>query len=276
MNIQLINNKYKLLEKIGNGSFGSIYKAENCRTKETVAVKIELIVNETNLLKNESKIYQYLLGTQGIPQIKWYGKDDTNYYMVINLLGKSLEQLLNDKHVFSLKLILQIGIQLIQLLKTIHEKGLIHRDIKPDNFLLGNDETNNKTLFLIDFGLCKSYMSNGNHIKIKKTNGIIGSLTYASLNSHENTELSRRDDLESLGYMLTYFSLGTLPWRETINYNDIISLKKEIIYNKNIPNILKEFMIIIRNLSFEEKPMYEFFIHKFHEEIISINNLKII
>ena len=104
----MINNKYTLIHKIGEGSFGAIYKAQNCRTREEVAIKIEPIKLSANLLKNESVIYQYLLGTPGIPQVKWYGKDINNYYMVIPLLGKSLEELLKEKQVFSLKLVYQI------------------------------------------------------------------------------------------------------------------------------------------------------------------------
>ena len=116
--MSLIGNKYKLLEKIGEGAFGLIYKGENIRTKELVAVKIEPIVHDLKLLKNESIIYQYLINNEGIPNVKWFGKDKTNYYMVINLLGESLQSLKERKQSFSLKLVLQIGIQILFLLKT--------------------------------------------------------------------------------------------------------------------------------------------------------------
>jgi len=259
----MINNKYILKNKIGEGSFGSIYKAENYRTRELVAIKIEPIKTELKLLKNESKIYQYLLGTPGIPQVKWYGKDENNYYMVIPLLGKSLEQTLVEKQVFSLRLVLQIGIQLLQLLKAIHEKGLVHRDIKPDNFLIGIDS---KQLFLIDFGLCKAYIQDDKHIDMKRTSNLIGSLTYASINAHHYMELSRRDDLESLAYMLIYFSLGFLPWRESKEC-DIVTQKIDIMFHVNIPNILIDFISYVRKLEFKEKPKYELFINKFTSEI---------
>jgi len=260
----MINNKYILLNKIGEGSFGAIYKAENYRTREEVAIKIEPIKTGINLLKNESKIYQYLLGTQCIPQVKWYGKDDTNYYMVIPLLGKSLEHLRVEKGVFSLKLVYKIGIQLLQLLQCIHEKGLLHRDIKPDNFLLGKNTTQ---LFLIDFGLCKSYLNNDTHIDMKNTKNLIGSLTYASINAHNYKELSRRDDLESLGYMLIYFSLGGLTWRETIKESDIIDQKIKIILNTEVPYILIEYINYTRGLEFKETPNYELLKNIFKREI---------
>ena len=195
--MNLISNKYKLLDKIGEGSFGSIYKGENIRTKEYVAIKIEPIINNMKLLKNESTIYQYLNNDVGFPNVKWFGKDKINYYMVINLLGESLQSLIERKRSFSLKLVLQIGIQIIILLKTIHDKGLIHRDIKPDNFLLGLNNKN-KQIYLIDFGFCKTFLNNHKHIEMKKTNNLIGTANFASVNAHEFNELSRRDDLESL------------------------------------------------------------------------------
>ena len=153
--MSLINNKYKIIQKLGAGCFGEIYKGENIRTQEHVAIKVEAISNNLKLLKNESVIYQYLAGLQGVPNVKWFGKDTTNYYMVLNLLGDSLQTLLNSKKNFSLKLVLQVGLQIILVLQSIHEKGLVHRDIKPDNFLLGNNESK-KQIYIIDFGFCKS------------------------------------------------------------------------------------------------------------------------
>jgi serine/threonine protein kinase len=255
----IINNKYKLHEKIGEGSFGSIYKAENIRTREKVAIKVEPIKEDINLLKNETKIYQYLSNTYGIPKVKWYGKDNQNYYMVLNLLGKSLEDIKCEKQSFSLKLTLQIGIKLLNLIKEIHNKGLIHRDIKPDNFLLGI----NNSLYLIDFGLCKTYTQDGIHIAMKKNNCLIGSVTYASLNAHEFIELTRRDDLESLGYMLLYFYKGNLPWRELDNMDLIRKYKKEIINSNDIPEIFKMYFNNVRSLIFDEIPNYELLISKF-------------
>jgi serine/threonine protein kinase len=262
----MINKKYVLLEKIGEGSFGEIYKGFNYRTKEEVAIKIEKKKkNDINILKNESTIYKYLLGTRGIPIIKWYGRYEENSYMVINLLGKSLQTTIREFKNFSLNTVLQIGIQLLILLKSIHAKGLIHRDIKPENFLFDKDY---KNLFLIDFGMCKSYIKNGNHIEMKNTNGLIGSQTYASINTHKRLELSRRDDLESLGYMLIYFSLGNLPWRENVYEEaEIVELKENIIHNKNVPKILTEYLSYIRKIEFTEKPKYELFCKNFSSEL---------
>ena len=264
--MELINNKYKLLEKIGEGSFGSIYKGENIRTKELVAIKMEPITNDYKLLKNESIIYQHLTNTIGIPNVKWFGKDENNYYMVINLLGESLQSIKNSRGVFSLLLVLQIGFQIILLLKTIHDKGLIHRDIKPDNFLVSKSEKN-KQLYIIDFGFCKTYINNDKHIEMKRTNSLIGSLTYASINSHNLLELSRRDDLESLGYMLLYLYKGSLEWQKIEDITKIMSMKQKIIQNENIPEILRNYLKYVRCLEFEETPNYFLLTDMFKREI---------
>lgn len=268
----LVNKKYTLLEKIGEGSFGFVYRGQNIRTMEYVAIKIEPIKNQTKLLKNESLIYHYLNNNLGIPTVKWFGKDEHNYYMVINLLGKSLQQIKDNVGIFSLQLILKIGIIILELLKTIHEKGFVHRDIKPENFLLGIKKEDNY-IYIIDFGFCKSYLINNNHMPQKKTHNLIGSKTYASINAHNFIELSRRDDLESLGYMLLYFYLGDLEWKHEIDCNileknrRIQKMKENVIHNKKIPHSLLLYLNNVKSLTFEERPNYNMLIEMFMQEL---------
>ena len=257
----IASNKYLLTEKIGSGSFGTIYKGHNTRTNQQVAVKVEPIINKTKLLKNETIIYNYLAGLKGVPSVKWFGKDETNYYMIINLLGESLETLLEKKKTFSLKLVLQIGIQILELLETIHSKGLVHRDIKPENFLLGLGD-DKKHLYIIDFGFCRSYLQNSAHIEMKKTSNLIGTPKFASIHAHNLDELSRRDDLESLGYMLIYLFLGELEWQDIrfLNYQqntqNIVTMKQNVIHNTDIPSVLRDCLQMVFNLDFKETPDY--------------------
>jgi len=244
----LINHKYQLIEPLGNGSFGTIFKAQHIRTKEFVAIKVEPIQDNTKLLKHETIIYKYLYPCKGIPLIKWFGKDDDYYYMVISLLGPSLKEF-HMHNAFSFS----IGIQIITLLQTIHNKGLVHRDIKPDNFLLGKDD---HELYIIDFGFCKSYLVHDKHIPMKSTHCLIGSLNYASIHAHQHMELSRRDDLESAIYILLYLWTGMLPWSNVSDANLIFQQKRDIVNNRRIPPVLIEMLRYIRQLSFEDTPDY--------------------
>jgi serine/threonine protein kinase len=235
---------------------------------ENVAVKIEAIDANVKLLKNESVIYQYLNGCAGVPLVKWFGRDDKNYYMVINLLGESLQSLKNRNRSLPLSIVLKLGVQMITLLETIHNKGLVHRDIKPENFLLGQNNDMDR-MHIIDFGFCRSYLLNGGkgHIPQKKTHGIIGSLTYASLNAHALTELSRRDDMESLGYVLTNLYLGTLPWQDTPSAK-VEEEKRLIATRYDVPPVFKNYIQYVRCLKFEEAPNYAQLIKSFTSEIV--------
>lgn len=264
-----INNKYKIISKLGNGSFGNIYKGINTRTMEHVAIKVEPIVNDTNLLKNEAIIYRYLNDLTCVPLIKWYGKDKDNYYMVINLLGKSIQDVKNEIYKFSLKDTLKIGIFLIKIIRNLHERGIIHRDIKPDNFLFDTD--NKSFIYIIDFGFSKTYILNNKHIEQTKTNGIIGSLHFVSLNGHDHNELSRRDDLESLCYMLIYINNGILPWQIE---NPSIKDKKTYVKNEkiklldkssNINNVFVYYLNYIHSIKFNTNPDYEYLINLFND-----------
>jgi len=261
--VDLINNKYKIIEKIGEGSFGNIFKAFNKRKRENVVIKIESIIGGTKLLKHETIIYQYLKNTPGVPKIKWYGKDSVNYYMVLELLGPSLERVKVKSAGFSLRMTLTVGLKVLTLLRNIHEKGLIHRDVKPDNFLFGENEKTE--IYIIDFGFCKSFIENECHIPFKKTHGLIGSLSFASINAHDCNELSRRDDIECLAYMLIYLFHGSLPW-QTLSIpnpkerNQIIKeYKINILNNPDIHPLFKHYLERARRISFEETPNYDDF-----------------
>jgi serine/threonine protein kinase len=269
--MELVNRKYMLLERLGAGAYGSIYKGQNVRSKEFVAVKVEAIQESLHLLKNEAKIYHYLNGAVGIPQVRWYGKDERNYYMVLNLLGPSLQDILHKHGRFSLSFTLKIGIKLLNILKTIHDKGLVHRDIKPDNFLFGLNQMNE--LYLIDFGFCKTQSTQS---EPKRTSSLIGSNNYASLMAHQRVELSRRDDMESLCYVLFSLYYGKLPWANTSNENEIQALKRQILQERREPTILLDLLRSVRTMEFDEKPNYYLLLDGFKREIetLSENSIK--
>ena len=267
----IISNKYKLIEKIGSGAFGDIYKGENIRTKESVAIKVEPLSNETKLLKNETKIYQYLGNTQGIPQVKWFGVDEHNNYMAMKLLGNSLTDNIKKYGPLSLKNAKYITTQILKIIKKIHEKELLHRDIKPDNFLFGIQDDNN-IIHIIDFGFCKRYLDNERkHIPHRVDKTPLGTPNYISVNVHDGVEPSRRDDLESVGYVVLYMLYGTLPWddlndyiQEYKNVNNHMKIKKtNLLKDEQIPSEVTTYLSYCRNLTFEETPNYEYLLALF-------------
>ena len=191
----------------------------------------------------------------------------------MDLLGGSIKNKLNTYSKFALKNAVLIGIQMIKLIQSLHEKDLIHRDIKPENFLFGLNKEN-KSIYIIDFGFCKTFIQNDKHIEEKKISNLIGSRTYASINAHNYFELSRRDDLESVGYMLVYFYLGTLSWQDISelthngNINETIKHLKTSVFEKgNLPDVLINYIKYVRSLEFEENPNYFLIIDNFKREI---------
>jgi serine/threonine protein kinase len=264
----IISNKYKILNKLGSGEFGEIYKGENIRTKEGVAIKVEKKESQIKMLKREAQIYQYLGLCDSVPRVKWFGVVDEYYYMVLTLLGKNLTSFRKELNTISLNLVFDVGKNLVDIIEKIHEKKLLHRDVKPDNFLFGVNYLRNK-IYLVDFGFCKKYVKEDGvtHIEMRKERPIIGTPNYVSLNIHDGIEPSRRDDLESIGYIMMFLLYNKLPWNDLISefqfsYSEImnsIKLKKQyIIYDNDVPIQIRTYIKYCRELEFKENPNYKY------------------
>ena len=252
----MLGNKYRLLAKLSQGSFGQVYKGENIRTGDVVAVKVEPKGGDHKSLKSEAKIYQYLAKLDGFPQLKWYGSTNKVTYLVTDLLDYSISDLVKKEGRLEMEMVLLLGKQMIQRLYILHNYFLLHRDIKPQNFML---QIQTNKLFLIDFGFCKRYNYDGVHIEEGAISKMIGTPNFVSINVHKGVEPSRRDDLESCIYIMIYMLFGKLFWDKEIDSKNMC-LKKEQLTNSEkslIPDFLKQLLIYVRALDFDECPDYD-------------------
>jgi casein kinase 1/casein kinase 1 epsilon len=270
---QVVAKNYSLVKKIGSGAFGEIWRAVNMKTKQEFAVKFEEVNSKHQQLYGECRIYLWFHSDSGslaqaIPNVVYYGVEGTKNVMIMDLLGPSLEDLFakcNKK--FSLKTVLMCADQMIKRVEYVHTRRIIHRDIKPDNFTIG-DGKNAHRIFIIDFGLAKKYMtSQGEHIKYREGKGLTGTARYASINTHLGVEQSRRDDMESLGYVFIYFLKGALPW-QNMKAKDIKEkygkIKEKKIFTKieelckGLPEEFSQYCAYCRKIKFVDKPDYAY------------------
>ena len=280
----LIAENFVLLHLIGQGAFGQIYISYNMRDNIAVSIKKEMKKpQKVPQLKTESKVYQALLNinsddisgakpftqdeVQGVPKFYGVGELPDSYYLIMDFLGPNLLELFEycGCHKFTISTVCLLALQILNRIENIHKHYYLHRDIKPENFLIGMQEKAN-IIYLIDFGLSKRYKNpkTHQHIPYREGRSLTGTARYVSINTHLGIEQSRRDDLESIGYVLVYFLKGVLPWQglKTGNrYTRIMEKKLQIpteILCYGLPEELIYYINYCKSLRFEDRPDYDY------------------
>ncbi|WVQ73490.1 hypothetical protein IAR50_003062 [Cryptococcus sp. DSM 104548] len=265
----VIGHKYEIKEVLTHRDcYVSVYIATNIRTKEEIILKIN---HRVNIIMYEANLYQCKLrDLDGFPSLKWWYKKRERPYqygaIALDRLGPSLDNVITEQmegSKFSLKTTLQVMNQVITRIQALHERFVIHRGIKPDNFCIGlqGSEAENK-VYMIDFDAAKIYLSLGWHIPYKKQNHV-GNPNWASLAVDDRVEASRRDDMESAGFMAVYFLKGSLPWfsdSESSPYPDYCKKSETTLEYlcEDLPEELSTYISYCRSLKFDQEPDYDY------------------
>ena len=251
---------YSVYGTLGSGGYGQVFAAHDNSSKKNYAVKIS---QDIKCLKKEYKILKTLQKHEEFMKVYEYGSQAPFDYIVMDLFGKNLQYKVND-FILSLKTVSAIGLEILKKIEKMHYLDIIHRDIKPSQFLLTHDQRN---LFLIDFGLSTFFKVNGKHKLFKTKCCFKGSIVFSSINTHLGFRLSRRDDLESLVYSLLYLIRGELPWKIGDNsisskYIKIIlsqklNIKRDYLF-RGIPAEFESFFLYCRKLLYDQTPNYSY------------------
>ncbi|KAJ3074047.1 casein kinase I [Podochytrium sp. JEL0797] len=272
-NSNLVGTHFRVGRKIGEGSFGVIYEGTNIINNQPIAIKFEPRKSDAPQLRDEFRTYKIMAGSVGVPNVYYFGQEGLHNILILDLLGPSLEDLFDlCQRKFSLKTVAMLAKQMVSRIETVHDRHLIYRDIKPDNFLVGRLPRSSEMaaraagtsnpdpygvvsnhsaswphpaseVFLVDFGMAKAYRDprTGQHIPYREKKSLSGTARYMSINTHMGREQSRRDDLESLGHVFFYLLRGSLPWQGMKAQTN--KQKYEKIGEKKRSTLIKELLV---------------------------------
>lgn len=254
---------YRIGQKIGHGSYGNIYECSDLTDDSVWAIKFEQKKNnKTGILTHERDLLYRIQKSRYFPHYKDFGEDSDFRWIVMELLGPSLigAQNCSPGSLFTLSTALRVGIESLKCIQELHEYGIIHRDIKPGNFLIRPSKRN--PLVLIDFGLSRIYLDSSDQIIPPRENpGFVGTAPYASINAHKNHEHGRCDDLYSWFVILLKCLTGRLPWPSIRDKAVLLEAKLNVDmdeYCRDLPKqILKIYSFIIY-LSRDDIPDYSY------------------
>ena len=239
-----------------------IYSGRKIDTKEKVVFKLKNINSlDSDFIYEEFKVYTALNGIKRIPKLYCSCSQGNYNILIIEELGPSLKMLLKEVDgKFTLATTLKVCIQVLDIIKEIHKKGFVLGYLKPGNMVIGVEE-NKDYIYLIDFEFATKFIEYEIHIPYKENIEVKGNRNYISLNAHCGKTISRRDDIESLGYNLIYFMKGKLPWSHLNSSHEMMQKKMEITTKElceGLPEEFKEFIEYAKKLEFTQKPDYQY------------------
>jgi tau tubulin kinase len=252
-------------------------------TNEKVTLKAESMEQERQLLKMEVTVLRrwqtMQQGNKFFCQLISGGHAENVNFLVTSLQGKHLAELLRaqNNQRFSLSTTLRLGLQILNIIKSFHSIGFIHRDIKPRNFSMGRLYNNSRVVYLHDCGLARKY-TNAFSEEVRnprQQTAFRGTIKYASVNAHKNKDLGRRDDLWSLLYVIVEFLTGGLPWSGIKDIDEVRYMKEtfdHVQFLHYMPREFKTYIDHLKELKYESKPDYDLLRNVF---LVAIQNLSI-
>jgi serine/threonine protein kinase len=278
----IVDNRYRIIELLGSGSFGQIFDTIDLQTQSPVAIKVSISGKEL-VLDRELKVMKHVECCDRAVKVLHSGKHHSLNYVVMERLGENLTMLRRsfgegEKPKFSLSTSIRLGLQMLECVEAIHKLGYVHRDVKPNNFVINlsnHRQKSNIVVHIIDFGCARRYLDDqGQVIPPRSGVGFRGTIRYASINAMEELELGPQDDLWSVFYSIVEFATGELPWVGFRQKSTVLSLKRSTTNEclvRGLPRELVDFMYHLQGLNYEDEPDYDY-LKRLLQQICDKNN----
>jgi len=259
----LIAGQFQIDTKLRPEGFNEVFCGTDIDSQEKVALKVEKAQSKFTLVPYEARVYRCLHGGVGIPRLHWHGAGGPYNFLVMDLLGPTIQDVFELINVFGLENLSVLAKEVLDRIEYVHRKGFIYRDVKPENFAFqrGTRIKNDATLYIINFGLCKKYICprTKQHIGMRQNKSFKFVSPFASHRARQGFEQSRRDDVESIGNMIMYLQYRKLPmiFHQTHITPEVDELASADVWLSKLPVEFVPYLKYAQSLGFEEEPRYD-------------------